>query len=151
MTVNKDQKKWLQDFYPLEYKIGYADFVTGWFIKAANYMQRNQNIKTAFVSTNSICQGEQVNTLWGLLLGRGIKINFAYTSFPWFNGASNKAGVTCIIVGFSYKESKKTWIEFFDNKNKSSHRLLCNKISPYLTNNSQSIIVSRQKMHYLQI
>ena len=144
LTITKEQKKWLQDCYPPKYKIDRADYVTAWYVKASDYMKKNEQIETAFVSTNSICQGQQVDTLWGLLLDKGIKINFAYTSFPWRNDASDKAGVTCIIVGFSYREEKNPWIIIFDSKNKKSHKILCNRISPYLTNCINPTIIGRQ-------
>ena len=74
------------------------DYVAGWFMKAAAYGQQTAS-KAALVSTNSICQGQQVSTLWPLLFSLGADIEFAHTSFKWSNLARNKAGVTCIIVG----------------------------------------------------
>lgn len=132
--TTKEQKQWLQDCYPPKYKLGLADYVTAWFVKASNYMEKNKNIESAFVSTNSICQGEQVNTLWGLLFEKGININFAYTSFPWSNDAVGKAGVTCIIVGFSFKHRETPFLRIYDFKQKKSYTVQCNLISPYLTN-----------------
>ena len=76
------------------------DYVAGWFMKAADYGKRT-NSATAFVSTNSICQGQQVPILWPLVFGTGAEIFFAYTSFKWSNLASYNAGVIVIIVGFS--------------------------------------------------
>jgi hypothetical protein len=66
---------------------GTLDYVTGWYIKASKYIQ-NTKIKVAFVSTNSIVQGEQTNLLWGLLQNKyGIKIHFAHRTFKWSNEA----------------------------------------------------------------
>ena len=144
LTVTKKKKKWLQDCYPPKYKIDRADYVTAWYIKASNYMQKNKKIETAFVSTNSICQGQQVDTLWGLLLKKGIKINFAYSSFPWRNDAADKAGVTCIIVGFSYNDRNNTWIISYESKEKKSFKTNCSCISPYLTNCAKPTIIGRQ-------
>jgi hypothetical protein len=76
------------------------DYVAGWFMKAADYGTRT-NAASAFVSTNSICQGQSVPSLWPLILGTGHEISFAYTSFKWANLASHKAGVTVVIVGIS--------------------------------------------------
>lgn len=76
------------------------DYVAGWFMKAADYGTKT-NAKTAFVSTNSICQGQQVATLWPLIFDSGHEIFFAHTSFLWKNLAANNAGVTVIIVGLS--------------------------------------------------
>lgn len=76
------------------------DYVAGWFMKAADYGTRT-NSAAAFVSTNSICQGQQVPILWPLIFGTGHEIAFAHTSFKWANLASHKAGVTVVIVGIS--------------------------------------------------
>jgi len=77
---------------------GFLDYVAGWFIKAAEYEKRT-NAVAAFVATNSICQGQSVSILWPLLFDAGCDILFAYTSFKWSNLASNKAGVTVVVVG----------------------------------------------------
>ena len=76
------------------------DYVSGWFMKAAEY-GTNTEAATAFVTTNSICQGRQVATLWPLILGSGHEISFAHTSFKWANLASHNAGVTVAVVGIS--------------------------------------------------
>lgn len=76
------------------------DYVAGWFMKAAEYGERTK-AATAFVSTNSICQGLQVPILWPAIFGTGHQIVFAHTSFKWTNLASNNAGVTVAIVGIS--------------------------------------------------
>lgn len=76
------------------------DYVAGWFMKAADYGTRT-NSAAAFVSTNSICQGQQVSILWPLIFSTGHEIAFAHTSFKWANLASHKAGVTVVIVGIS--------------------------------------------------
>src|SRR5699024_11604540 len=70
------------------------------FMKAADYGTKT-NTATALVSTNSICQGQQVPILWPLIFDTGHEINFAHTSFKWANLASYNAGVTVIIVGVS--------------------------------------------------
>ena len=77
---------------------GFLDYVAGWFIKAVDYGTATNSI-AAFVSTNSVCQGQSVAILWPVLFGAGCDILFAYTSFKWSNLASNKAGVTVVIVG----------------------------------------------------
>lgn len=77
-----------------------ADYVAGWPITAAKY-SRHTRCEAAFVMTNSICQGRQVPTVWGLIFEEGLSIRFAYTSFTWANLASHNAGVTVVIVGIS--------------------------------------------------
>lgn len=81
------------------------DYVAGWFMKAADY-GTHTNAVAAFVSTNSICQGQQVPILWPLIFKTGHEIAFAHTSFKWANLASHNAGVTVAIVGISNHASK---------------------------------------------
>lgn len=76
------------------------DYVSGWFMKAVDYGARAPMV-AAFVATNSICQGRQVETLWSLILGAGHEIAFAHTSFKWANLASHNAGVTVVVVGIT--------------------------------------------------
>jgi hypothetical protein len=81
------------------------DYVSGWFMKAADYGTWTKSA-AAFVSTNSICQGQQVPILWPLIFGTGHEIAFAHTSFKWANLASHNAGVTVVIVGLSNHADK---------------------------------------------
>lgn len=81
------------------------DYVAGWFMKAADYGTHTPT-SAAFVSTNSICQGQQVAILWPLVFGKGYRIVFAHTSFKWANLASHNAGVTVVIVAISNQASK---------------------------------------------
>lgn len=81
------------------------DYVAGWFMKAADYGTQTTTI-SAFVSTNSICQGRQVETLWSLIFRTGHEVAFAHTSFKWANLASYNAGVTVAIVGISNHMSR---------------------------------------------
>ncbi len=87
-------------FGPYSAKWKSLDYVAGWFLKAAKF---NANTKggSAFVATNSICQGRQVSTLWPLLTAFGQQISFAHTSFKWANLASKNAGVTVVVVGIT--------------------------------------------------
>ena len=78
------------------------DYVICWYKKAVDYLfDTNKSIKTAFVSTNSICQGESVPTFWKKMADSGIDIIFAYTSFKWNSEANEKAAVICVIIGFT--------------------------------------------------
>ena len=81
------------------------DYVAGWFLKAADY-GTHTNASSALVSTNSICQGQQVPILWSLIFDSGHEIAFAHTSFKWANLASHNAGVTVVIVGISNPAGK---------------------------------------------
>ena len=74
------------------------DYICNWFFLGSLYCKCAQS-KCAFVSTNSITQGEQVAILWPILFNTGVEISFAYSSFKWANNAKHNAGVTCIIIG----------------------------------------------------
>ena len=89
-------------FYDLD-KHGKLDYVCGWYNKAVDYI-KNTDIEVAFVSTNSICQGESVSILWKFLFSKHIYINFAWHSFVWNSEALDQAHVHCVIIGFSIKE-----------------------------------------------
>ena len=98
---SKEQKADLQRIFDGRTKTWKSlDYVAGWFMKAADYGLHTPTV-SAFVSTNSICQGQQVPTLWPLIFGTGHEISFAHTSFKWANLASHNAGVTVVIVGIS--------------------------------------------------
>ena len=100
-------------FYDLP-KHGKLDYVTAWYQKAADIMQ-NSGITTAFVSTNSIVQGESVGILWAHLFNKkNIEIQFAYCSFVWASEAKSKAAVHCVIIGFS-TQHQQTLKKLFDN------------------------------------
>lgn len=88
------------------------DYVAAWFMKAADYGKHTE-ATAAFVSTNSVCQGQQVAILWPLIFATGNRIDFAHTSFKWANLASHKAGVTVVIVGISNQggRSRKLYSE----------------------------------------
>lgn len=114
------------------------DYISCWFLKAGAYAQ-DSNVKFAFVSTNSLCQGEQVALLWPLLFDRGLGIFFAHQSFKWNNNAKNSAAVICCIVGLrSLSEGKK----FLFSGGLSREVTVLNA---YLTSGSNVIIEKRAK------
>ena len=129
---------------------GNLDYVAAWFFKACEYMKQNPATKTAFVATNSICQGEQVALLWKPLFESGVIIDFAYTSFKWDNsvdfGTGKKekadkkmAAVYVIIAGFSLNNSGKKYI-FTGNS-----RIPASNINGYLAAAPNIVIESRSK------
>ena len=85
------------------------DYIAAWFYKGSQYIL-NTKAECAFVSTNSICQGESVILLWKPVFSLGVYIRFAHTSFKWNNNAKNVAGVTCVIVGISNTPNRKKHI-----------------------------------------
>lgn len=114
------------------------DYITCWFLKGANFIQ-NQNAQFAFVSTNSICQGEQVALLWPHIFNRNLEIGFAHTSFKWTNNAKANAGVSVVIVGVRNIEIKGSKV-IFNNKNKA----IVQTINGYLIAASNIFVQSRQ-------
>ena len=120
------------------------DYVAAWYRKATEYMINNSTIRTAFVSTNSITQGEQVSLLWPDLLKRGISINFAHRTFQWNSEASGKAAVHCVIIGFGLHDvANKTIFEYADIRGES-HAVQVKNINPYLVDASNEVITKRQ-------
>lgn len=122
---------------------GVLDYVTAWYVKAAKLIQNTQ-IKCAFVSTNSITQGEQVGVLWNVLLNMyGIKIHFAHRTFKWSNEAKGNAAVYCVIIGFAnYDTDNKSIFEYEDIKGEP-HEVKAKNINPYLVD-AKDILVSKQ-------
>ena len=119
---------------------GKIDYVSGWYFKAASFMQGTA-IRTAFVSTNSITQGEQVAGVWKPLYDRfGIHVDFAYRTFRWDSEASLKAHVHCVIVGFSVASYlEKKWIFTGDRAQEAEN------INAYLMDAPNVFIDSRSR------
>ena len=123
---------------------GILDYVTAWYIKAAKYIQ-NRDTKVAFVSTNSIVQGEQTSILWGqMLIKYNIKIHFAHRTFKWSNEAKGNAAVYCVIVGFAnYDTNNKSIFDYEDIKGEA-HELKVKNINPYLVD-AKDIFIGKRK------
>jgi hypothetical protein len=122
---------------------GFLDYVAGWFIKAVDYGTTTNSV-AAFVSTNSICQGQSVSILWPVLFDAGCDIRFAYTSFKWSNLASHKAGVTVVIVGISTPISAPRRLYEHDEQNGVVIREGAS-ITPYLTLGPRIIVEKRDE------
>ena len=122
---------------------GVLDYVTGWYRKAAAYIQGTR-IQVGFVSTNSISQGEQVGALWNPLFQRfGLKIHFAHRTFKWESEARGKAHVHVVIIGFGAFDTSSKRI--YDYEEKSVTMSPARNISPYLLEGSDVAVVSRTK------
>lgn len=111
---------------------GVLDFVTAWYRKAADYMTDNPKIKAAFVSTNSITQGEQVGVLWPDLLKRGVRIHFTHRTFQWSSEARGKAAVHCVIIGFALFDTEDKRIFDYENTQSEPHEIKAKNINSYL-------------------
>lgn len=120
------------------------DYVAGWFMKAADYGVQS-NAAAAFVSTNSICQGQQVPILWPLIFATGHEIAFAHTSFKWANLASHNAGVTVVIVGIAKNPGAERRL-FSETVNSTGSAALevkvASNINAYLVS-AENVIVER--------
>ncbi|MBQ8845325.1 MAG: class I SAM-dependent DNA methyltransferase [Clostridia bacterium] len=138
MMMTKEQKQDLSNVVGDIKGVGELDFVSGWYYKADEYI-RGTRIECAFVSTNSICQGQQAVTMWKPLFEKGIKIQFAHKTFVWDSEAHQKARVHCIIVCFAYNDRKEKIL--FDN---DRERVVSN-INSYLTDSDNIFIESKSK------
>ena len=119
------------------------DYVCGWVVKAADY-GRCTRCKAAFVSTNSITQGQQVPVLWPILFEEGQEVSFAHTSFKWSNLASNNAGVTVVIIGIS-NSAPQDRVIYTADRDGNTISLTTKSISPYLAPGKKVFVQSRGK------
>jgi len=143
-TQTKEQKADLASvFDPCGISSKQIDYVGGWFMKAAAYAQATPT-DSAFVSTNSICQGRIVPILWPEIFKRGSHICFAHTSFKWTNLAAHNAGVTVAIVGLSTDASKKRQLYDLDRDGETTVREATN-ITPYLTLGENVVVEGQRK------
>lgn len=144
-TMDKAQKAELKAVATGYPQSGFLDFVTGWYILADRMMEANPAIQTAFVSTNSISQGEQPGILWPRLYQRGNHITFAHRTFRWTNAARGVAAVHCVIVGFA--RTKRQPAQLFDYPDIAGEPVLdlVQSISPYLIAGGEFVVSNRQE------
>jgi len=143
---NDDQKSDMAIVFDGIKGAGVLDYVAAWYMKAVRYIREDEKIiamhgaqklpreriKVAFVSTNSITQGEQVGVLWTALLRLGVKIHFAHRTFQWSNEARGKAAVHCIIIGFALHNTAHKTIFDYEQINGTAHAIDAKNINPYL-------------------
>ncbi len=112
-----------------------TDLASGWIAKYLQFSQKVTKVTAAFVTTSSLCQGQQASEIWPVIYKYGQEITFAYKPFVWSNSAANNAGVTVIIVGLGKKSSaSKTLFE-------KDQRRICSAIGPYLVPDSTDVVV----------
>jgi hypothetical protein len=121
---------------------GLLDYVTGWYFKALEYAERNRAIRIAFVSTNSITQGEQVAVLWNEMFRRGARIHFAHRTFSWTSEARARAHVHVVIIGWGLSDRIDKRILDYDETHEPTVSAVRN-ISPYLIEGRDRTIVNR--------
>ncbi|MFM5144894.1 DNA methyltransferase [Aeromonas veronii] len=136
-----EQRTDMQEVFSGFKSLGTLDFVACWFWKGAQYI-KNSRAELALVSTNSICQGEQVATLWPPIFSLGLKIHFAYPTFSWSNNARDKAAVHVVIVGLSSCPIKRN---LYQNIEGDWHCKQVENISPYLVEGTIAAVIPRSK------
>lgn len=144
---NVEQKQDMQKVFEGIKAIGVLDYVCAWYLKAAEYLPENNiKIKCAFVSTNSIAQGEQSGLLWNQLFTKyNIKIHFAHRTFSWRNEAKGNAAVHVVIIGFSnFNISEKRLFEY-DSIKGEPHEIKTKNINSYLVDGPDIIISNRSE------
>ncbi|WOH59466.1 class I SAM-dependent DNA methyltransferase [Bradyrhizobium sp. BWC-3-1] len=119
------------------------DYVTCWFKKAKDYASSNHKIEIAFVSTNSITQGEQCGILWPIMLTDKLSIRFAHRTFQWNNEARGKAAVHCVIVGMTFKAEVQRVVYEYDHVRGDPHLAKVSRINGYLIDGPQYAVPAR--------
>lgn len=141
-----NQKREMTEIFHGVQGAGNLDYVSAWYIKAAQYIEGVSHIKVSFVSTNSITQGEQVGVLWKELFEKyHIKIHFAHRTFKWTNEARGRAGVFVVIIGFSNFDVSDKYIWEYEHPNSEAQEICAGNISPYLVDGDDLVVLSRTK------
>lgn len=141
---NKKQKAELLAIFSDTKGAGILDYVSCWYRKATEYMASNPQIIAAFVSTNSITQGEQVGLLWSGLLQRGVSIYFAHRTFQWSSEAKRKAAVHCVIIGFGLENHPNKFLFDYETLQSEPHAVVASNINPYLIDASNILLKNRR-------
>ena len=142
--MNQSQKEGLINVFENAKNIGDLDYVTGWYIKAAKYIQQTK-IVVAFVSTNSIVQGLQTSLLWKPMFEKyNIKIHFAHRTFKWSNEAKGNAAVYCVIVGFANFDTHNKIIFEYEDIKGEAHEIKAKNINAYLID-AKNIFIDRKQ------
>jgi len=140
-----EQRKELSDVAQGIANSGLLDYVTAWYLKAADYIQ-GTTIKVAFVSTNSITQGEQVGVLWPEMLEkRGVTIFFAHRTFSWESEARGKAHVHVVIVGFALQTPRSRLLFDYETLKSEPTVEAVSNIGPYLVAGPNVTIANRSR------
>lgn len=140
---SKEQKTELLEVFDGAKNAGNIDYCGAWYMKAARFTQ-GKRTRCALVSTNSICQGEQVANLWKPLHDLGIHIDFAHNTFRWDNEAADKAHVFCVIVGFSRENCEKR-LYVHDTPDTAEVKKAAKSINAYLSDAPDAFIWNRNK------
>lgn len=138
---DKDQKADMEATFGENVSYSNLDYIGLWFYKAANYISQSESISSsAFVSTNSISQGEQTAILWPSIFSLGVEIGFVHQNFKWQNSAKNNAVVMCVVIGLR-KNNEKLAKKIYQN----SLVYTAKNISPYLVEGENDVVTKRTK------
>ncbi len=158
---NSQQMADMTTVWGSEGRFGRLDYVTAWYLKSVRYVKGDdrisglleniqnmpkppsERVKMAFVSTNSISQGEQVGILWSELLRLGVRIHFAHRTFRWSNEARGMAAVHCVIIGFALHDTTTKTLYDYPDINGEPHARIVNNINPYLVDAPDMLLPSR--------
>lgn len=143
---NEEQMNDMHQIFKDAKKAGRLDYVAAWYMKASIYLNKfnNSNIKVAFVSTNSICQGEQAEILWKeLFINYKITIDFAHRTFKWENESSGNAAVDVVIIGFSNHVKNERRLFVYETPYSEALEIPAKNINAYLLDAKNIFIESR--------
>jgi N-6 DNA Methylase len=132
---NKAQKEDFEAFFGTPRYSRNLDYISLWFFKGAEFIASEPNAEAAFVSTNSVSQGDHVGLMWPRVLKSGVKISFAYRPFLWSNQARGRAGVTCVIIGLTVKATADRYLYSTNGRHRVSN------VNPYLRASELDTIV----------
>ncbi|WP_286810611.1 DNA methyltransferase [Marinobacter sp. UBA2678] len=141
---SKEQAADMKSVFASFKSIGYLDIVAAWFWKGANYIKAKK-AKCAFVSTNSISQGDQTSLLWPPIFDLGLSIDFCYQTFSWSNNAKNKAAVHVVVIGLKNNDDESTIPRIFEVQKGKTTVLEVDNISPYLLPGPNLAVFPRTK------
>ncbi|PTR05600.1 type II restriction/modification system DNA methylase subunit YeeA [Nitrosospira sp. Nsp5] len=143
---SKEQKGDLMLIFHKMHGAGVLDYVTAWYLKAIRYIKANPSITVAFVSTNSISQGEQPAVLWAELLKYGTQMHFAHRTFRWSNEGKGVAAVHCVIIGFGLQEGKqKRLFDYSDSIKGEPAETIVKRINPYLVD-APTVLLDKRRV-----
>lgn len=141
----KSQQEDMRRIWGNDGQVNRLDYVTCWFKKGLNYADRNRNIDIAFVSTNSITQGEQCGILWPALFAGGLSIRFAHRTFQWNSEARGTAAVHCVITGLTFRKEADRRIFEYNHVRGDAHETSVRQINGYLIDGPQYAVPARSK------
>ena len=139
----REQKDDMARIWGKKGQVNRLDYVTCWFNKGMHYAARSRSTEIAFVSTNSITQGEQCGILWPVMFAGGLSIRFAHRTFQWNSEARSSAAVHCVIIGMTLAKDGERSIYEYDHMRGDPHRSRVTRINGYLIDGPQYAVPAR--------